>query len=102
MIIATMLNRCAKETGIPVKDILGRRRTADVSRSRCATMWAARKVLSPSTRGSYPAIGRVFHRDHSTVMHAIRKAEILRSEELDFRTLTDALVVGLIYIGERT
>jgi chromosomal replication initiation ATPase DnaA len=95
MIIETMLNRCAKETGIAPREILGRSRTAEVSRSRCATMWAARKVLSPHTRGSYPALGRVFRRDHSTVIHAVRKAEARRTAEIDFRRLTDALVAGL-------
>lgn len=63
-------------------DITGRRRTWNVVRPRQVAMYLA-KVL---TRHTMPVIGRsIGDRDHSTVCHAVRRIEYLRSidPELD-------------------
>lgn len=67
-------------------DILSSRRTANVVRPRQIAMYLA-KVLTPR---SLPEIGRRFGgRDHTTVLHAVRKIEALAkadgklSEEVD-------------------
>lgn len=67
-------------------DILSARRTANVVRPRQIAMYLA-KVLTPR---SLPEIGRRFGgRDHTTVLHAVRKIEALAkadgklSEEVD-------------------
>jgi chromosomal replication initiator protein len=75
-------------------DILSSRRTANVVRPRQIAMYLA-KVLTPR---SLPEIGRRFGgRDHTTVLHAVRKIEALAktdgklSEEVDLlkRMLVD-------------
>lgn len=75
-------------------DILSARRTANVVRPRQIAMYLA-KVLTPR---SLPEIGRRFGgRDHTTVLHAVRKIEALAkadgklSEEVDLlkRMLVD-------------
>ena len=67
-------------------DILSARRTANVVRPRQIAMYLS-KVLTPR---SLPEIGRRFGgRDHTTVLHAVRKIEALAgsdgrlSEEID-------------------
>ena len=75
-------------------DILSSRRTANVVRPRQIAMYLA-KVLTPR---SLPEIGRRFGgRDHTTVLHAVRKIEALAkadgklNEEVDLlkRMLVD-------------
>ena len=66
-------------------DILSSRRTATVVRPRQIAMYLS-KVL---TLRSLPEIGRRFGgRDHTTVLHAVRKIDTLASND---RALTDEL-----------
>jgi len=58
----------AKETGISVADILGPRRLAPVAAARRIAMQRIRNELGYS----YPQIGRMFDRDHSTCIWACR------------------------------
>lgn len=58
----------AAESGIPADDLLGRRRQPRVARARHLLCWCARDRLG----WSYPKIGRVLGRDHTTVLHAVR------------------------------
>lgn len=63
-----------------VSDIDSRRRTADIVRPRQVAMYLA-KVL---TTRSLPEIGRrIGRRDHTTVLHAVRKIEALRTADAD-------------------
>lgn len=56
--------------GITVEDILSQRRTWNVVRPRQEAMWLAKRF----TLHSLPEIGRRFNgRDHTTVLHAVRK-----------------------------
>jgi chromosomal replication initiation ATPase DnaA len=58
--------------GITLAEIESARRAADVARPRMLAM-ALSKHLTPH---SYPSLGRQFgNRDHSTVIHAIRKMQ---------------------------
>ena len=66
-------------------DILSSRRTAAVVKPRQVAMFLA-KMLTPR---SLPEIGRRFGgRDHTTVLHAVRKIEALLQND---RTLRDTL-----------
>lgn len=66
-------------------DILSSRRTANVVRPRQIAMYLA-KILTPR---SLPEIGRRFGgRDHTTVLHAVRKIEALSSND---RALQDEI-----------
>lgn len=58
----------AQETGISVADILGPRRLAPVAAARRIAMQRVRDEC----KYSYPQIGKMFNRDHSTVIWACR------------------------------
>jgi hypothetical protein len=58
----------AKETGVSVADILGPRRLAPIAAARRIAMQRIRNELGYS----YPQIGRMFGRDHSTAIWACR------------------------------
>ncbi len=60
---------------IPVRDIKSERRHVNVVRARQAYFWLARTL----TKQSLPTIGRlVAGKDHSTVLHAVRKVDAKR------------------------
>ncbi|MFT4090606.1 MAG: chromosomal replication initiator protein DnaA [Asticcacaulis sp.] len=60
-------------------DLLSERRTRSVARPRQVAMWLCKQ----NTTRSYPDIGRRFGgRDHTTVLHAVKKIEeLLQSDE---------------------
>jgi chromosomal replication initiator protein len=49
-------------------------------RARMVAMYLSREL----TGWSYPAIARLFDRDHTTVMHAVNRVEELASADADF------------------
>lgn len=81
----------ARHYNISRADMISARRTANVVRPRQFAMYLAKKL----TPKSLPEIGRRFgHRDHTTVIHAVRKMEALvardsalAAEEMHFRSL---------------
>lgn len=61
---------------IPAKDILGDRRLRQFARPR----QAAYRLVRDFAGKTYPEIGRVFRRDHTTVLHGCQKvSELVRS-----------------------
>ena len=78
--------------GLKVADLLSERRAREVARPRQIAMYIAKKM----TPRSLPEIGRRFgKRDHTTVMHAVKKVEQLRAQDReidsDVATLTRLL-----------
>lgn len=74
--------RVAEHYSLKISDLLSARRSREVARPRQVAMYLA-KMLTPR---SLPEIGRRFGgRDHTTVMHAVKQIEKLRStdHELD-------------------
>jgi chromosomal replication initiation ATPase DnaA len=67
----------ATRRGVTRREIMSGDRTARVSRVRHEAYAAVRAA----TRMSYPAIGRIFHRDHTTIIHGIRAHERRTKEE---------------------
>ena len=66
---------------IPVAEMKSQRRGADIARPRQVAMYLCRKL----TPISMPEIGRRFgNRDHSTVIHAIKRIEALCEADPDF------------------
>ncbi len=59
--------------GISVKEMQSSRRCRNIARPRQIAMYLSKQLTSRSL----PEIGRKFERDHTTVMHAIRKIEEL-------------------------
>lgn len=71
----------AKYTGVSVNDILSQRRTANIVMPRQIAMYLCKEI----TKRSLPEIGRRFgNRDHTTVLHAVRKIERMIADDPDF------------------
>ena len=63
---------------IKVADLYSKKRTRQIARPRQVAMWLAKNLTSQS----YPSIGEAFGgRDHTTVLHAVRTIESLRSKD---------------------
>ncbi|MDE2355367.1 MAG: chromosomal replication initiator protein DnaA [Alphaproteobacteria bacterium] len=68
----------AEHFGLKQADLLSERRNRAVARPRQAAMWLAKQL----TTRSLPDIGRRFGgRDHTTVLHAVRRIEALRATD---------------------
>ena len=66
----------AEHFGLKQADLISERRTRAVARPRQAAMWLAKQL----TTRSLPDIGRRFgNRDHTTVLHAVRRIDELRA-----------------------
>ena len=69
----------ARQYNVSRADLLSSRRTANVVRPRQVAMYLAKTL----TLRSLPEIGRRFGgRDHTTVLHAVRKIENLVSNDV--------------------
>lgn len=66
-----IIEETGKCYGIDVSDIMGSSRTKEVTIARQVSMYIIRNL----TKLSLPEIGRVFGRDHSTVIHSLEKVE---------------------------
>jgi chromosomal replication initiator protein len=78
----------ARQYNVSRADLLSSRRTANVVRPRQVAMYLA-KIL---TLRSLPEIGRRFGgRDHTTVLHAVRKIETLASNDSAFADEIESL-----------
>lgn len=75
--IKTIIGVVAEHYGISASDIISSRRTANVVRPRQVAMYLAKTL----TLRSLPAIGRLFDRDNTTVLHAVRKIEGLLKQD---------------------
>ncbi|MDX1540899.1 MAG: helix-turn-helix domain-containing protein, partial [Geminicoccaceae bacterium] len=76
--IEDIQRRVAEHYQIKTSDMQSSRRARSVARPRQVAMYLA-KQLTPR---SLPEIGRKFGgRDHTTVIHAVRKIEQLRAED---------------------
>lgn len=64
---------CSDYYGIGYRDMISDRRSVPMVHARHVAMYLARTL----TFQSQPAIGRVFGRDHTTVLHAIRHVETM-------------------------
>lgn len=69
--------KVAEYFNISVREMQSSRRARNVARPRQIAMYLAKQLTSRSL----PEIGRKFDRDHTTVMHAVRKVEELIVED---------------------
>ncbi len=79
--------KVAEHFNISVKEMQSSRRARTVARPRQIAMYLAKQLTSRSL----PEIGRKFDRDHTTVMHAVRKVEELIVEDASLAEDVDAL-----------
>ncbi|GIK97509.1 MAG: chromosomal replication initiator protein DnaA [Alphaproteobacteria bacterium] len=79
--IEEIQKRVAEHFNIKISDMHSARRARAVARPRQVAMYLAKQL----TTRSLPEIGRKFGgRDHTTVMHAVRKIEELRATDSSF------------------
>jgi len=79
--IEEIQKRVAEHFNIRVSDMHSARRARAVARPRQVAMYLAKQL----TARSLPEIGRKFGgRDHTTVMHAVRKVDELRTTDASF------------------
>ncbi len=79
--------KVAEHFSISVKEMQSSRRARTVARPRQIAMYLAKQLTSRSL----PEIGRKFDRDHTTVMHAVRKVEELIIEDSSLAENVDTL-----------
>ena len=83
-IIRLVASRCA----VRPEDIVSGKRHPRIARARQMAMFLCRTLLG----ASYPAIGRLFGgRDHSTVIHSIKKIQVLWDNDKDTHTMLTEL-----------
>jgi chromosomal replication initiator protein len=86
--IEEIQKKVAEHFNIRISDMHSPRRARVVARPRQVAMYLAKQLTSRSL----PEIGRKFgNRDHTTVMHAVRKIDELRSLDVSFAEDVDLL-----------
>lgn len=80
--IDVLKKKICKHYGIRMADMMSNSRSRSISQPRQLAMYLA-KLLTPK---SLAEIGKHFgHKDHTTVMHAIKKIENLCKQDLEFK-----------------
>ena len=84
--VALIQKICAEEFGITLNGLLGKSRKKHLITPRHVAMWIARTQIIGV---SYPLLGVLFKRDHSTVITGVQHAEtiLVLSEKIDLLTL---------------
>jgi chromosomal replication initiator protein len=86
--IEDIQKQVAEYFGIRVADILSPRRARNLARPRQIAMFLSKAL----TQHSLPEIGRKFGgRDHTTIIHGVRKVEELMAAETSFRSDVETL-----------
>jgi acyl carrier protein len=80
--------------GVEMASLISEKRTADVVYPRQIAMYLARRLSNQT----YPDIGQRFGRDHTTVLHSIRKVEALRQT---YQRVRDEIQIILMKLLER-
>ena len=75
--VGTIIRAVSSHYGIGTVDLLSERRHRDYARPRQVAMYLAKSL----TLQSLPQIGKRFHRDHTTVIHAVRRIEALKASD---------------------
>lgn len=90
--IMRLVELAAAVFDLDVQDILQDRRLPEICKARFAVYFAGYHGLLLSKSRLARAIG---DRDHSTIIHGLRRADHLRATDPDFRSLTDRLLAAI-------
>ena len=78
----------AREYNVQPRDILGIVRKRNVVQARQTAMYLCRELMG----SSYPQLGRIFGgKDHSTVMHSIKKIDKMQADNKEMKTMLTRL-----------
>ncbi len=90
--VAEIQRMVAAHYGLSQAELISDRRYRSVARPRQVAMWVARQL----TPRSLPDIGRRFgNRDHTTVLHALRRIESLKAEDPNIERDCEYLIAQL-------
>jgi hypothetical protein len=87
----------ARRSKVPVWELDSDRRHKDLVRARQIAMTIAKRV----TRNSLPMIGKSFGRDHTTVLHAVRKIEAEMASSQTLAREIEAIEEAVASRGQR-
>lgn len=90
--IARIIAEVSSTYLVSADDLVSDRRDEPVAWARHVAMWLARELTS----FSYPNIAKVFNRDHTTVIHAVRRVYRMREVDAGIKDETDELHKTLI------
>ena len=84
--------KVAEAYGIKLSDLKAKNRTKAVAFPRQIAMYLARQL----THASLSEVGRAFGgKDHTTVLHAVDKIQVLLQEDPKLRKAIDGLIQGI-------
>ena len=86
-----IIDKASKFYQIPKDDLLGRSRTKDINRARQVSCYLMKYEL----KMSFPQIGAVFGRDHSTIINGVTNIEKSLKLDLAMREQINALVESI-------
>lgn len=87
----TIIEAVCNQYGISVEDVKGKKRSKEIAFPRQVCMYIMRNVLEYT----YPKIGEIFGRDHSTAMHAEDKVKEMMGEDKDTKNTVEDLIVKI-------
>ncbi len=76
-----IIGHCAKAFGVSEEDLYSDNRKKEISNARKNTIFIIREILGLS----FPKIGALFGKDHSTAMYAVKSVEAQISKDLVFK-----------------
>jgi hypothetical protein len=80
------LRAVSERTSVPVDAILGRERRSEIAAARHEAIWRVHET----TKWSLPRVGQFFGgRDHTTVLHSLRRMEHRAAEDPELRAYMD-------------
>ncbi len=88
----TVMKVISKEFDVPIKDLKGPRRTADIALARQICMYIFREELGYKLEKIASLLNR---KDHTTVIHAIDKVDSKKKLDEGFREQVDGLIANL-------
>ncbi len=89
--IEQIINEVARTYDVSEKDIISKRKTAELAKARQIAMYIARET----TELSYKPIGEAFGKDHTTVLYAVKKVESFLKENPHEKEIIDDIIKNL-------
>ncbi|MBQ7298720.1 MAG: chromosomal replication initiator protein DnaA [Clostridia bacterium] len=83
-----ILNAVARKYGVTIEDIRGKRRTREIAQARHVSIYIMRNV----TDLSLPSLGRVFNRDHTTILSSVETIQAKIREDASLENDIDDLI----------
>jgi chromosomal replication initiator protein len=94
-----IIKESASYFGIRVEDLLGKSQQREFVQPRQICMFLCRELLTIS----YQTIGRIFGRDHSTVITSVRQVQtLIENKDPHFTDSVESLLKRLMNRGTRT